>query len=183
MARLRLARLDSEPAPAPESLGPLGFDAVFERFSPYVAGTAIKILGRDDEVDDVIQEVFLACSRREEPFPTAEDARRWLSTVTVRIACHRLRRRRMRSFWTLSLEKAHFHVPTAHLSPEEHAQLRRLYRVLDQLPIPERTAWVLRHLQGERLDDVAEACGCSLATVKRRIAAASQAVAEVFRDD
>jgi RNA polymerase sigma-70 factor (ECF subfamily) len=38
--------------------------------------------------------------------------------------------------------------------------------------VEQRLAWTLRHIEGERLEDVAARCGCSLATAKRRIAAA-----------
>jgi RNA polymerase sigma-70 factor (ECF subfamily) len=48
--------------------------------------------------------------------------------------------------------------------------------VLDRLPVNERLAWSLRHIEGEQLESVAVLCGCSLATAKRRIAAAQQAV-------
>jgi RNA polymerase sigma-70 factor (ECF subfamily) len=52
--------------------------------------------------------------------------------------------------------------------------------VLDELPAKERIAWVLRHLEGEQLEDVARIVGCSLATVKRRIAAAHETVKEMM---
>ncbi|MGH7439658.1 MAG: sigma factor-like helix-turn-helix DNA-binding protein [Polyangiaceae bacterium] len=55
--------------------------------------------------------------------------------------------------------------------------------MLGTLPTDDRIAWLLRHVQGERLQDVALACGCSLATAKRRIAAAQQVVQEALRDD
>jgi RNA polymerase sigma-70 factor (ECF subfamily) len=48
-----------------------------------------------------------------------------------------------------------------------------VYRALDRLGTAERLAWTLRHVEGERLDAVAQLCGCSLATAKRRIAAAN----------
>jgi RNA polymerase sigma-70 factor (ECF subfamily) len=44
-------------------------------------------------------------------------------------------------------------------------------------------AWLLRHVEGERLQDVALACGCSLATAKRRIASAQAALAGVIDDE
>jgi RNA polymerase sigma-70 factor (ECF subfamily) len=44
------------------------------------------------------------------------------------------------------------------------------------MPLKLRTPWVLRHVIGCSLDDVAAACACSLATVKRRITAAEEIV-------
>jgi RNA polymerase sigma-70 factor (ECF subfamily) len=44
------------------------------------------------------------------------------------------------------------------------------------LPAHQRIAWMLQHVEGEPLESVAAACNCSLATVKRWIAAADQRV-------
>ena len=44
--------------------------------------------------------------------------------------------------------------------------------VLRRLPQRERIAWTLRYVEDESLEMVATACGCSLATAKRWIAAA-----------
>jgi RNA polymerase sigma-70 factor (ECF subfamily) len=38
--------------------------------------------------------------------------------------------------------------------------------------LPERIAFCLRHVEGMKLEEVARACGCSLATAKRRVASA-----------
>jgi RNA polymerase sigma-70 factor (ECF subfamily) len=46
------------------------------------------------------------------------------------------------------------------------------------LPTAERIAWSLRTIEGLTLPAVAAACGCSLATAKRRIAAARAAIAD-----
>ena len=46
-----------------------------------------------------------------------------------------------------------------------------------RISVEDRLAWTLRNVEQEPLDAVAQACGCSLATAKRRIASA-QAVLE-----
>jgi RNA polymerase sigma-70 factor (ECF subfamily) len=146
-----------------------------------VAAVAVRLLGRDDdEVDDVVQEVFWLASRRMDRLYDLGEARGWLVTATTRLVRRRLKRRRWRSlFWRqMPLQE----VPAPGVTPEERALLLRLYRVLEGLPIEQRLAWVLRHLEGERLDDVARACGCSLATAKRRIGAAQRVLEEVLRD-
>jgi RNA polymerase sigma-70 factor, ECF subfamily len=61
-------------------------------------------------------------------------------------------------------------------SPQERALLGELYRALDRLPAHQRLAWTLRHAEGLELAAVAQACDCSLATVKRWIGAAEAAL-------
>jgi RNA polymerase sigma-70 factor (ECF subfamily) len=127
----------------------------------------------------VVQDVFWLASRRIAKIPDLVQARGWLATVTTRVVRRKLVRRRFRAF---------FHgpqgidVPARGATAEEHAVLARLYEVLDGLPTEQRLAWSLRYLEGEPLDAVAAACGCSLSTAKRRVIAAKVVIDEVFRD-
>ena len=61
--------------------------------------------------------------------------------------------------------------------------LRQLFRILGELPVELRIAWTLRHMHEEPLEAVAELAGCSLATAKRRIAAAQQRIQKELGDD
>jgi RNA polymerase sigma-70 factor, ECF subfamily len=169
--------------PPPELVagGPVEFNELFSRYARYVARLASRLLGSGDtDVDDVVQDVFLLASRR---LPTIVDmiqARGWLATVTTRLVARRLRRRRFRALFLASPRGQEAPAPGA--TAEERALLGRLYEVLENLPTQERLAWSLRYLESEPLDMVAAACGCSLATAKRRVSAAKKVIDEVFGD-
>jgi RNA polymerase sigma-70 factor (ECF subfamily) len=60
--------------------------------------------------------------------------------------------------------------------PDVAAELRGIYKRLERLPADLRIAFLLRRVEGMELEEVARATGVSLATAKRRIAAAQQAV-------
>ena len=60
--------------------------------------------------------------------------------------------------------------------------MRAVYRVLDELPVDDRLAFTLHHIEGEKLEVVARLCRCSCATAKRRIARAQQAIEERMGD-
>ena len=147
-------------------------DELFERFSPYVARIGLRLLGRNEEVDDLVQEVFLAAHKQRVRLPDIGAAKGWLAVVAVRIARRQLRRRRLRQFVGLDSGTLALELRDQTLSPEDHALLMRVYRVLDHMNVDDRLAWTLRHIEGEKLEQVAERCGCSLATAKRRIHAA-----------
>jgi RNA polymerase sigma-70 factor (ECF subfamily) len=55
--------------------------------------------------------------------------------------------------------------------------------LLDSLGTNERTAFVLRSLEGLSLDEIVQATGASLATVKRRIRSASMRITALARLD
>jgi RNA polymerase sigma-70 factor, ECF subfamily len=144
-------------------------DSAFRRYAPYVAAVGIRLLGRDHEVDDLVQDVFLASVRAIPKLANPDAIKALLATITVRLAQRRLRRRRAWALLGLDDAPDYLEVATAQASPEQRATLARIYALLDRLPAPVRIAWSLRHIQGERLEDIARLCRCSLATAKRRI--------------
>jgi RNA polymerase sigma-70 factor (ECF subfamily) len=123
-----------------------------------------------------LQDVFFAFFRSHRKLRDRNAARGWLAKVTVRISHRRLRFRRYRTPLSLDGDTAPPPMHATGATPEDHAALARVHRALDTVPPQARVAWVLRYLEQERLEDVAKLCGCSLATVKRRISAAHDAV-------
>ena len=173
------------PESPPESLPAAGappLESAFRQYASYVAAIALRVLGRDDEVDDVVQDVFLSAVKGADQLRQREAFKAWLATVTVRVTRRRLRMRRLRSFCGLYHPTDYENVAASGASPEDRAFLARVYRILDTLPVEQRIAWALRHVNGDALDAIAQACGCSLATVKRRIAAAQAAVESAVSD-
>jgi RNA polymerase sigma-70 factor (ECF subfamily) len=165
-ASLRLVS-GGAPAPGPGS----ALEQAFRAHAPQVATLALRILGRREEADDLVQDVFMKAGGWLPKLHDPAAVRAWLLKVTVRLAWRRLRRRRWRV--ALGLEGSYDYAEVArkgYLSPEDSALLAEVYRILDRVPARERLAWSLRHVDGERLEDVAERCACSLATAKRWIA-------------
>jgi RNA polymerase sigma-70 factor, ECF subfamily len=154
-----------------EELGDL-----FRRYSSYVATIGIRLLGRDDELDDLVQEVFIEAYRGLHQLRSPDAAKAWLARITVRRATRRLRRRRLRSFFSLESLPADARLVDDAASPEQKAEVVSTYRMVERIPIRQRVVWVLKYVQGETLDAIAEICRCSKATVQRRLRAAEQAL-------
>ena len=157
----------------PYPAAPLTLETLFQQHARYVASVVLRVLGRDHEVDDVVQEVFLTAMTGLAAIRSPLAVRGWLKTIAVRKACRHLRRRRLRALLGFDSDATCYeHVAAPGCSPEERALLARVYKELDRLPVAERVAWTLRYVEGEQVEALAELCGCSLATAKRRIAAA-----------
>ena len=161
---------------------PLSFDEVYAGHAAYVAGLAGRILGRNDEVPDVVQDVFLIVHRRLSDVRSVDALRTWLGRITVREASRRLRWRRLRGFFGQTRSGDIDLLADDGSGSELRPVVALLYSVLDRIPAGPRAAWVLRYLLDEPLDRVAKMCGCSLATAKRRIAAAERLLAPVLGD-
>ena len=162
---------------------PRGLDDLFRSKSRYVAAIAFRLLGRDDEVDDVVQGVFVACVQARDKLDPSQSITGWLATVTVRVCGKRLRRRRLRRLIGLDGDASYENVAAPDADPALRIHLERVYRALDRLPWQERVAWTLKHVEGEPLEVVANRCECSLATAKRRVAAAHETLRKELGDD
>jgi RNA polymerase sigma-70 factor (ECF subfamily) len=177
------APVGAEREPTVEPVDPRDLDALYRRFAPYVAAVAMRILGRDDELEDLVHDAFLNALRGLADLREPAAIKGWLARITVRLAIRRLRQRRLRRL--LHLERDLFEydalaAPAA--SPEQRALIGKLYRVLDALPAADRVVWVLRHVQGEQLQHIPELCGCSLSTAQRRLRRAESAVERGLSD-
>lgn len=160
--------------------GSLDLDALFRAHAKMVAAIGFRILGRSHEVEDLVQDVFLDACRDLARLRNPDALQSWLAVCTIRRARKRLRARRLRHL--LGLDEAADYENMAHpsASATQQAVMSRLYTLLDRLPVEDRLAWTLRYVEGEELQTVAQLCGCSLATAKRRIARAANAIAEAL---
>jgi RNA polymerase sigma-70 factor (ECF subfamily) len=190
-ARSQLAHCTADPGPVPADAevrsgapaASMDVEFVVRRYSGYVATIALRLLGREDDVDDVVQEVFLSAIRGLAGLRDEGALRGWLATVTVRKVRRRLRWRRWTGLIGLDDKPDYREILVAPGgTPEELATLARVYELLDALPVEQRVAWALRTIHGDGLEAVAEACGCSLATAKRRIQAAQRAIERLMGD-
>jgi RNA polymerase sigma-70 factor, ECF subfamily len=161
---------------------PINLDEAFRRYAPLVAAISFRILGTHQDVEDVVQDVFLEARRWIGRIQDPGALKAWLTTVTARTARRRLRMRKLRGMLHFGDAPEYLHLADAGASPRQRALLSEIYRLLDQLPVEERFAWTLRLVEGQSLPEVAQNCGCSLATVKRRVASAQRAISEALDD-
>jgi RNA polymerase sigma-70 factor, ECF subfamily len=166
---LRLVGPDGAQPPLGEGVDARDFDHVFRRYSPYVARVALRLLGNDAEVDDLVQDVFLEAHRGLDAVREPAALGGWLARICVRRATRRLRRRRLLALLSLDTVSERELPLAATASPEDRAEVARLYERLDRLPADERVAWLLRHVEGESLEDMVQLCACSKSTVQRRL--------------
>ena len=143
-----------------------------------MATIGFRLLGRDDELDDLVQDVFIEAHRGLHADPRG-GRRKGLA------GAHRCPGRRapvaaaeLRAFFSLDAVPEHEALVDAAATPEERAHVASTYRLLARLPVAQRVAWILRHVEGETLDGIAALCGCSKATVQRRIRAAQATLEE-----
>jgi RNA polymerase sigma-70 factor (ECF subfamily) len=154
-------------------------EAIYRRHVRTITGLALRLLRNRAEMEDVVQDTFVAAFEHLGALRDGAALRGWLAQIAVSQVRRRLRRRRLLGLLGLdrTVEDATLEaLASPGLLGEARAELGALDRLLATLPDEQRIAWMLRHVEGDELEDVALACACSLATVKRRIAAADARV-------
>lgn len=146
--------------------------ALFDRCEAQVNRLVWRVLGADEAHDDVVHQVFVALLAGLRRVREPEALAGWVAVVTINTVRSEIRRRRVRRLWLRSAPEALDLAEAPAPSHEARELLRRTYAVLDRLPADERIAFSLRFIDEQPLADVAAACDCSLATIKRRLRAA-----------
>lgn len=151
-------------------------DEVYRRYCRYVAAVILRLDGRSNEVDDLVQDVFVEAARGIGRLRQPEAIKGWLATIAVRTVRRRLRMRRLRRFLGFDDDTGGARLVDPSATPLDRLLLRSVYRVLDQLPVEDRLAFSLHTIEGETMEAVARLCGCSFATAKRRVARAQREI-------
>jgi RNA polymerase sigma-70 factor (ECF subfamily) len=148
-------------------------EALFRRHASLVNGMAYRLLGRDGDVDDVVQESFVQALDHLDSLKEPQAFASWMASIVVRTVSKLLRRRKLMT--RLGLRRSDEPIDLDALvgrdvPPDAAAELRAIYAVIDAMPVKVRVPLLLRRVEGLALEEVAERTGMSLATVKRRIA-------------
>lgn len=144
---------------------------MYGRYQRYVGKIGLSIMGPDADVDDLVQDVFIAAMRDAHKLRDRSRLRSWLATVAARMAVRMRKARTDRGRMTLMDEPQE---PAAcEPSPESRAAARGTMERLESLPERLRKPWVLKNLEGKTLQVVAAECDCSQSTAQRRIAEAA----------
>jgi RNA polymerase sigma-70 factor (ECF subfamily) len=139
---------------------------LYDLHAPYLHGVLLNVLGPDEEIGDVLQEVFLEAVRGIGRLENPSRLRDWLVTIAVYRARALIRRRR-RFAWLRFGGATEDDEPEGGLASDVDGAMRALYRVLYTMPADDRVVFALRYVAGFELVEVAEARGVSLATIKR----------------
>ncbi len=150
-----------------------------------VYGLAFNILGNRDDALDLSQDVFLRVFRTLSSFRGQSALRTWIYRIVVNQARNRQRwwRRRhraeqvslddyLRNFG--DLEARQDILPDRLLASKETAA--KIWQAMDRLPFEQRTALILREVDGLRYDEIAYSLDVAVGTVKSRLTRARQAL-------
>lgn len=155
--------------------------------APMVARFLQRMLGPCDDLDDLIQQVFVELFSSLHRFRGDARLSTWVYRISAHVASKRLRsarrhRRRLEAFARDGLRTVGFSPTTSSERVEASSQLRRVARVVDCMDDRHRAVWVMRELEGLSTEEVALALDLRPGTVRSRLFKARKAVVVALED-
>jgi RNA polymerase sigma-70 factor, ECF subfamily len=152
------------------------FEQIVQEHRRWLLALAWRITGNTADAEDVAQEAFLRLHRSGVP---AAEAGPWLRRVVVNLCIDGTRR----NVRMVPMPDREFAAPTeaADIAVGRHQEYERLRSALQGLTERERTALVLRDIEGLSTADVAATMGTAEPTVRVQIARARLKLRELLR--
>jgi RNA polymerase sigma-70 factor (ECF subfamily) len=156
------------------------FDVLVARHERRVYNLSYRMLGRRDDALDATQETFLACYRKLGGFRGQAAFTTWLHRVALNI-CYDALRRRSREETTREDEEVE---PAPVADPADaSAAAVDVRRALLEVPEDFRAVLILHDVQGFLYEEIAEAIGVPVGTVKSRLHRGRVALARALRGE
>ncbi|MEP7049828.1 MAG: sigma-70 family RNA polymerase sigma factor [Pseudomonadota bacterium] len=142
---------------------------IYDRHSASVHGMVYRLLGREAELDDIVQEVFIYALHSIDKLRDPAALKSWLLGIAVgKVRSHL--RWRFRRRWLAFLPHDQVPEPAVPVDEPDADLVSQVRGILDNLPAEERVALVVHRIEGLSLQEAAAASGMSLSTFKRRLA-------------
>jgi len=159
------------------------FRELFDRHRGDVARLVFRVLGPTNDLEDVVQDVFVQVYRSVGEFRGTARFSTWLHRLTVNVAL--MNRRAKRSRPNLSDEIPADAASTG-IGPDDDAmrreRVRVFYELLERLPEKKRTVFVLHEVEGLTPAEIAEIVGAPALTVRTRLFYARRDLIRLLRE-
>jgi RNA polymerase sigma-70 factor (ECF subfamily) len=158
------------------------FDALVARHYRALYNMIYRMLGNSEDAADLTQEAFVRIYTRLETFQLDRSFLAWARTIASNLSIDFLRRRGTPAVsLDERIEAGEQHADLGPgVSPEDQLEMaedsRRVLAAVQQLPERQRAVLVLRHIEGLKLEEIAETLRMPLGTVKTMLFRGREAV-------
>lgn len=168
--------------PLPKSDERISAEALFRAHAGFVAGFVKRLGVAHEEVDDVVQEVFLTAHRRGGFEPGPAKPTTWLAEIAVRVVSthRRTLTRRRTSADEGALDAAVSPRATPLETAMQRAALARVEKALASLDVDRRAVFILFELDGEPCEAIAAGLRIPVGTVHSRLSSARKIFFEAY---
>lgn len=140
---------------------------IWYRHAPAVRRTLARALGPDQDIEDLLQDVFMGFVKSATKLEDPNNLRAYLVSIAFRTAAMEIRRRKVRRWVMLTSSGDVPDSPALHREPDEARAIKALYKILDTLSARDRLVFIARYVEGMQIDETAASLKLSKATVWR----------------
>jgi RNA polymerase sigma-70 factor (ECF subfamily) len=167
------------------------FNRLVGRYKDQLLNCALRYLGNYDEADDVVQETLIRLYRKPASYRPIARFSTWLYTIAINLAKTQLRRRKRRTFFSISSRSgssdgASYDIPDSRYAADRDADsaLKEVLirKALNSLGEKQREIVVLCDIQELSYDEICVITGLNMGTVKSRLNRARVRLQELLKD-
>jgi RNA polymerase sigma-70 factor, ECF subfamily len=167
------------------------YGVLVQRYQSKLFAVAFGVLRHREDAREVAQEAFIKAYRNLPGFRRDSSFYTWIYRITLNLAIDFQRkawRKRETTFEDVRLGPDEINAtgPRPMGNPSEKLESKRLaetiHSAIDQLPADQRTAIILREIQGLSYKEIAETMGCAEGTVMSRLYYARKKLQEMLKD-
>jgi RNA polymerase sigma-70 factor (ECF subfamily) len=157
------------------------YEEIVRRYQDKAFRLAFSLTKNETDAQDVVQEAFLNMYRKLDSFKGDAQFGSWMYRVVVNAGLMRLRKRKRRSEVSVDQENGEFReddyyvatVPQWRVRADEAVENRELRQkiieAVDELAPKYQTVFLLKEVEGLKLDEIAEVLDLSVGGVKSRL--------------
>lgn len=155
------------------------FEDVYREHVGFVWRSLRHLGVREADIEDAIQEVFLVVNAKLATFQFRARLSTWIYGISFRVAHGRSRQAHARRELPTDPAELLVDAPAEGLAPDAALEQRQaeavLDRILDKMPLEQRSAFTLFELDGYSCEEIAELTAAPLGTVYSRLRLAREA--------
>lgn len=161
---------------------PVAFRELFEDTVSGVHRHLSLLIGPGEDVDDLVQLVYLNIFNSIKKFRGQSAFSTWLFRVTINVARQEIRQRgRKKRLDAVINENANFLPVISSKTPEHELHVQQqIYRILDRLPTKKRETFILYMYEGYSLEEIATILGSSVSTIGSRLQSARKEIVRIL---
>jgi RNA polymerase sigma-70 factor (ECF subfamily) len=163
----------------------MAFTGLVETYQTAIFNLCYRMLGDRCEAEDAAQEAFLRAYSQLHSYDPARSFKTWLFSIAAHYCIDRLRRRRV--IWLgIDDEPIQYHPALRESSPgplemaERGERSARVQALIERLSPQDRAAVVMRYWYDLSYEEIAEATGVTVSSVKSRLHRARVALGEMM---
>lgn len=150
----------------------LAFEELFRTIRSDVYRIAVRTVGPDSELDDIVQAAFLEIFRSVHKFKGESKFSTWMYRVVANVSLQYLRKRKTTPS-PVDIGELANDLVSPDANPEVHSQQRErievVREILNEMVPKKRMVFLLHEVEGLNPDEIAERLGSSRFTVKSRL--------------